>query len=126
MQCHTLQCMYLMHVGFKGLWMGIYKLFQNVDGLLSVLPITSLESLHQTIWKWRVLPTLRSLRHTPWIPWLCLSFICSSSPSSCAPYMAGCPYSAPCRVSGASRCHLLRWLTYSLQSRETECSFMYI
>lgn len=50
-----------MHVGFKGLWIGIHKLFQNVDGLLSVLPITSLQSFHQTIWKWRVLPTLRSL-----------------------------------------------------------------
>lgn len=51
----------LVHVRLKSLWVGIYKPFQDIDGLLSLFPVTGIQSLHQTIWKWRVVPTVCSL-----------------------------------------------------------------
>lgn len=51
----------LVHVRLKGLWVGIHKPFKDIDGLLSLLPVTGIQSLHQTIRKWRVVPTMCSL-----------------------------------------------------------------
>ena len=49
---------YLMHVRLQSLWVSIHILFQDIDGLLAILPVAGVQSLHQTIREGRVLPTV--------------------------------------------------------------------
>ena len=94
---------YLIHVRLQSLWMPIHKLLQDVDGLLAILPVTGIQSLHQTIWEGRVLPAVDGYRR-------------SRSPRPLR--VASGPRGSSRRVSGASGgSGLTRRIPYSLQNR---------